>query len=105
MEFLNKVEIVGVVGDFQRHTLRDVAVDRISVATQKARRSEDFGLVVDCTWFQVVRNCDENTEPLTKGDWVHVVGSFRVRRYATARGQDRVSYEVEAESITVMEEK
>ena len=100
MEFLNKVEMKGVVGRVTTTKVMDKSVTNFSLVTERANVNKDGTQTIEVTWF----NCTTYNEiDIHKGDKAHVLGRLRVRRYTTEDGAERVSYEVVVDSVTILE--
>lgn len=100
MEFLNKVELKGVVGRVTTTQVMDFSVTNFSLVTERVNEGRDGLLTTEVTWF----NCTTYNEiDIHKGDKAHVLGRFRARRYTAEDGTERVSYEVVVLSVTILE--
>lgn len=98
MEFLNKVELRGVVGRVNTTQIMDFSVTNFSLVTERVNVGRDGMLTTEVTWF----NCTTyNKIEIHKGDKAHVLGRLRVARYED--GTERVSYEVVVNSVTILE--
>lgn len=105
MEFLNKVELRGVVGRITLQTYDNEKIGRMSVVTNSCRKLKDGTAVIDTTWHNVVIQQSKTNTPLEniqKGDKVELTGRFRAQRYTTETGEDRVMYDIEARSLTLI---
>lgn len=104
MEFLNKVELVGVVGNVK---IREIngglgAVASIGVATNSAYKNNDGTLVVATEWHNVTAFEGKNitdVNAFAKGDRVRVVGKLKNRKYTGTDGVERYVTEVVASSM------
>ena len=80
MEYINKVEILGVIGQVYITKVADTETAQFSVLTEDVSQSKDGCAVVNCTWFSVRawkgRGIVE-LKKLQKGSKVHVIGRFR----------------------------
>ena len=107
MEFINKIEIAGVVGAVNTSSVSGTKVSRFSVMTENSSTSKDGGLMIECTWFSVCAWSGEkmpDLDKITKGSKVHVLGRVRVRRYVDADGNDRQCWEVVANELKLLED-
>lgn len=107
MEFLNKVEIRGVVGQVHITKVADTETAQFSVITEDISQSKDGCAVVNCTWFSVRAWKGPGIvelEKLQKGSKVHVIGRFRCQRYVGNDGCEKTSYEVVAQELKIMED-
>jgi len=100
MEFLNKVELKGVVGRVTTTKVMDKAVTKFSLMTEQVNVSEDGLQTTEVTWF----DCTTFNEiAINKGDHAHVLGRLRIRRYIAVDGMERVIYEVVVHSVTILD--
>ena len=108
MEFLNKIELQGVIGNVQlTPAVSGTKVARFSLATNYAYTGNDGGAIIDTTWFSVSAwegdkiRCLDN---LQKGTKVHVIGRVRCQRYVDTDGRDRQCWEVVASELKIVED-
>ena len=108
MEFINRTELAGVVGTSSVKMVGDSKVCRFSLATEYSYGGHDGGIIIDCTWFNIIVvnekgiKCDLNQ--IVRGSKVHVIGRFRCSRFTDAQGNDRTCYEVLANEVEILEE-
>ena len=107
MQFINKIEIQGIVGNSSIQKVADARLCRFSVVTELAYKGNDGTNIIESTWFscQVFEEpgiC--NLEAITRGAIVHVTGRLKCNRYVDANGNDRVQYEIVARKLEVMKE-
>ena len=108
MEYLNRIDLAGVVGTSSIKMVGDSTICRFSLATEYSYSGHDGGIIIDCTWFNICVfdgkgiKCDLNQ--IVRGSKVHVIGRFRCGRYTDAQGNDRSCYEVLASEVEIMEE-
>lgn len=101
MEFLNKVELKGLVGAISTRPVCDATCTKFSVVTETAYNSKDGVCVIDCCWFSVV---SFNAPKMSKGDKVHVVGRMKYVRYCDQAGVEHTTYEVIAKTVELINE-
>lgn len=100
MEFLNKVELKGVVGRVSTTKVADKSITNFSLITEQVNVNNDGTQTTEIMWF----NCTTFNEiAINKGDHAHVLGRLRIRRYATKDGAERMSYEVVVDSVTILD--
>lgn len=99
MEFVNAVEIKGVVGRVTKTQAGELSIVNFSVVTEYAYTDKKGTPMVETTWFNCVSFKDI---PIDKGDHVHCLGRFRARRYTDNSGAERTCYEVVTNSVTVL---
>ena len=108
MEFLNKIELKGVVGTSKIANCGPTTACNFSLATEYAYKGQDGGIIIDTLWIQV---CACGPKPgwpdlggIQKGSKVYVQGRLRAKRYCDAQGIDRVCYEVVAQELKLLED-
>lgn len=106
-QFKNDISICGIVGQCHVTAVAGTETAQFSVMTEETYSSRDGGAVVNCTWFSVRAWKGAGVAELskiTKGSWVEVHGKQRCRRYVGEDGADRVSYEIIADTVMLVEE-
>ena len=106
MEFLNRIEIQGIIGSIKITPVGDTRVARFSVCTETSY-SGTAGIVIDCTWFNCTAWESEKIsclDQLEKGKPVRVSGRVRVCRYTDTEGAERQCWEVMAREVNLMKE-
>ena len=107
MEFLNRIEIKGIVGQSSVNRVGDTKVCRFSVCTEYAYKDHSGGFVVDCTWFNVTAwegKGMPDLDRIKKGAVAHVHGRVRAYRFTMADGTDRQGWEIIAQSVEVSDQ-
>ena len=101
-----RIDFIGNLGgdpDF-RTTPQGVPVASFSVANTPSIPDGNGGFSDgDTTWFRVTlwrQNAVAANSSLRKGDKVRVEGRFSINEYTTKNGEARISYDVDAESVT-----
>jgi len=106
---LNRVEIVGTVGNCKVQNVCDTRIARLSVATNYAYRAKDGCPVIETTWHSVV--CfekdfrDEDMDSITKGTKVHLTGRIRNQRVVGEDGVDRTVTEIAVSHIEIVRQE
>lgn len=96
MEFINKIELQGIVGNVNTNKVGNTSVARFSVVTEQAYTSTDGAMVIDTTW----HNCTawesnkNKIADLAKGKTVHLTGRIRNFRFTMADGGERTGSEI-----------
>ena len=106
MEFMNKIELRGIVGTSSLNRVGDSEVCRFSIATDYSYKDREGNPVVDTTWFNVTAWEGKNIQDLrriVRGAIVQVSGRVRTYKYATADGVEKSSWEVFARRVSVLE--
>ena len=102
MEQLNKVELRGILGVIRVQNVGENRYAIMTVATNYAYRNAEGGAVIETTWHNVTawegKGC-QDLSSLKKGDWVHVIGRLRCRRYTDAAGIDRTQMDIVANNL------
>lgn len=106
MEFLNKIELRGVVGRADLNAFNGIQVCNFSVVTEYSAVDKDGNPSVDTAWFNVKAWEGRAGSPLDlsriqKGIWVRVVGRVRQRKY-TKDDEDRTSWDVLARVVELI---
>lgn len=104
MEFINKVEIKGIVGRSTVSSVNGKSVVNFSVMTENTFANGNQ-IVIDSTWFQVTYWQDGPAETIFKGDIAHVWGRMRMRKYVTPQNEERIVYEIIADKVVIEEHK
>jgi len=105
MEFLNRIEIQGIIGMSKITPVGDTKVARFSVCTETSYNGT-AGIVIDCCWFNVSAWESEKItclDQLEKGKAVRVSGRVRVQRYTDSESIERQCWEVMAREVNLIE--
>ena len=106
MEFLNSVEITGVVGKINTQNVSDHKVANLSVVTEESFRDANGCAIIETTWFNVVAwQTDKmpDLDTIERGSRVNVKGRLRLKRYVNADGEPRTMSEVVASTVRVVQ--
>lgn len=106
MEFLNRIELRGVVGRADVNSYNGNQVCNFSVVTEASAYDRSGNSTVEPTWFNVsawsgVKGI-EDLGQIQKGMWIHVVGRLRVRKYVTQENEERSSIEIPARLVEII---
>lgn len=104
MEFINRIELCGVVGRTNTTAVGHTTVCNFSLVTENPYQGNDGGIIIDTMWFSVYASGLPGLEAVQKGSHVHVAGRLRSRRFADAEGNERVLYEVVAQTLKLVDE-
>jgi len=107
MEFINKIEIQGIVGNSSIQKVADTRLCRLSVAVDYAYKGNDGTNIIESTWFscQVFQGTGIcNLDSITRGATVHVIGRLKYTRYMDGNGNERIQYEIVARKVEVVKE-
>lgn len=107
MEQLNRIELRGVVGSIRIQTFSENVMARMTVATNYAYKDKDGAAVIDTSWHNVVAWEGKNIQGLDKisrGTKVYVCGRLRYQKYTGADGVERVSSDIVAGKISIIDD-
>ena len=107
-EFINNVEIQGIVGQANVQKVNDTIKITLSVATNYTHLRSDKTICIDTTWFLIVMWTKEKENKLVipqKDDWIHAKG--RLRQYRAIDEDENVVqiYDVLANELSILEKK
>lgn len=107
MEFLNRIEVKGVVGSSRTTTLDNIQTVNFSIATEYCYTDKTGMGVVETTWF-TVRGfkgegiSQETIDNLNRGRNVLVIGRIRQHRYVDGNGSEQIIDEIIAQEVTII---
>lgn len=107
MEYLNRIELKGLVGNAKFQTVNDKGMNRFSVATSEARKDKDGNAVIETTWFNVVAfetKQLKDLQKIEKGSKVHITGRVRSQKYIGSDGIEKTGFDILAASVEIMPE-
>lgn len=107
MESLNRIELIGIVGNSNITRIADTELLRMSVATTYGYKGTDGTNIYETTWHNVSawkgeKISDETIHEIHNGTKVRVVGRLRAIRFTDSEGNDRTTYEVMANEIEIV---
>ncbi|MBR1509878.1 MAG: single-stranded DNA-binding protein [Bacteroidales bacterium] len=106
MEFLNRIELRGVVGRADVNSYNGSLVCNFSVVTENSAVDKEGNSTVESTWFNVTAWEGQPGIPdlysIQKGGWIRVVGRLRQRKYVTQDGEERMSLDVLARLVELI---
>jgi len=100
-DFINRVELQGIVGSERSYQVGTSTMHRFSIAVNRVYRTNEDVAVVETTWVCCLAEESRMSDPdaVSKGNMVHLVGRLRQQRFTTETGEDRYSYEVLVEQL------
>lgn len=106
MEFLNRIELKGVVGRADVNSVNGNHVCNFSVVTETSAVDREGNSTVEPTWFNVsawggIKGLQDLSQ-IQKGNWVRVVGRLRTRKYVSQDGVERISVEIPARLVELI---
>ena len=107
MEFLNRIELRGVVGKAEVNTVNGTQVCNFSVVTDYSGVDKEGKPAIESTWLNVAFWGRRNSDPLDlysiqKGAWVQVIGRLRQRKYLDQEQVERSKLDVLARSVKLL---
>lgn len=106
MEFLNRMEITGIVGRAEVNAVGDTHVCNFSLVTEYNTKDKEGNPIIETTWFNVSAWEGKGTLPdldkITRGSRVHAVGRVRMRKYTAQDGTERTSMDVIARKVELI---
>ena len=106
MEQINKIEIVGLVGNVRTNVVSGTTVANFSVATNYAYKGRDGNPCLETVWFAVCAWEGKNMPDLSlirKGSPVRVTGRVRFRSYTANDGTEKQEIEVKANLVELLD--
>ena len=106
MDFLNRIELRGIVGKAEVNTVNGSRVCNFSVVTDYSSRDNEGNPSVESTWFNVAlwegRGGPLDLYTIQKGSWIQVLGRLRTRKYLNQNQEERTSLDVLARSVKLL---
>ena len=100
-EFINRVELQGIIGSARQYTIGTQKGFQLTVATNRVYKDRDGNPVIETQWTCCSGWESENVDLslLEKGREVHLIGRIRSQRYTGADGVERTTMEVVVSSL------
>ena len=108
MEFINRIEIQGRIGNLRVNEVNGSKVANFSLVTELLYKSREASAVNEITWHNVVAWSSKempDLERLAKGMAVNVTGRVREARYTSPEGVERQFHEVLAYKVKILSEE
>lgn len=106
MEFLNKIELVGVVGYATEKTYGGATVGlSLSVMTEYVCLDPDGNSVVTVHWHLVQAHpsvVKDSLDDIEKGTWVKVTGRLEYKKFISSEGEEQRTAIIVAKEIEVL---
>ena len=107
MEFLNRIEVKGVVGSARTTTLENIQTVNFSLVTEYCYTDKAGMGIVETTWFSVrgfkgEGISQETIDNISRGRNVLVIGRIRQSRYVDGNGSEQVRDEIIAQEISII---
>ena len=106
MEFLNRIELKGIVGNCRLQSYDDSTMARISLATNETHTSKDGYTVIETTWHNIIAWKGDKTrclDAIRKGSALHVKGRLRRNTFTRQDGTETQILEVIADSVELID--
>lgn len=100
--YINIVELQGVIGSIRENEFSGKYVYDISVCTESTYQSSG-NWIIDSIWHQVKHWSDTKLN-LEKGKWVHIKGRLRINKYTDGSGNERTFQYVYATELNVLKD-
>lgn len=97
MNQLNRVELVGIVGNVRVQEYDGTKLARIGLATNYAYKDREGTCVIETAWHNIIAWEGRNIPDLLairKGSKLHLFGRIRYQRYTGVDGIERSSTEI-----------
>ena len=100
-EFVNKIEIQGVIGNVFTERINNSTTYTIGVVTSYALKDKNDNCIIENTWFNIKvpeQGLSCMPEQLKKGEWIKAVGRVQLNKHAVPNASIRVA----AESLEII---
>lgn len=108
MEFLDQIQITGIVGSKRTSEIDNTSITNFSVAVEYGLEYKDGTHIIETQWFNIKAWKKEGTtdaENLKKGDCVSVLGRVRTYCFTDANGNTRNGFEIIARTVKLLPEE
>jgi len=105
MEQINRIELLGIVGNVRLQYINDRRMARFTVVTNRAYKNKEGAPVIETQWHNVTAfegKGVQGLEMLHKGCAVHLWGRLQVQRIAAEDGSDRTYVDVICNKLTIL---
>lgn len=106
MDYINRIELLGRVGNVRTNIVGETMVANISLVTEHLYKTRDGRAVNEVTWHHIVAWAGKEIADLNlirKGSVLHVSGRVRASKYTTAEGTEKQFSEIAAYKIRILE--
>ena len=106
MEQLNRIELRGTVGSVRRQSFNGRIVVHFTMVTNFVYKVKDTEAAIETVWHNVTAWEGKDMPDLQlieKGSKLYVVGRLKAQRYTDNEGIERVSTEVAAKRISLID--
>lgn len=105
MNFINTIEIQGIIGRMTRQSVGEKTLHKFSVVTERAYMDSRGEACIETTWHNVSAmggpkvNIPESAD---RGDWIHLKGRIRMQSITDSEGAPRLMPEVVATEAEIL---
>lgn len=105
MEYLNRIELRGRVGNVKLNTIAQTSMVKFSLATETVFKAQDGTPVIETTWFNCTAFQSDkiNIEAIKTNALLHITGRVKMLRYMDQNGVERTLWEVVCDSLNALE--
>ena len=107
MDHINRIELLGRVGNVRTNEFNGGRVANFSLITDILYKNKEGSPISEATWHNIVfweGRDTPNVSDIVKGAPVHVSGRLRSVKYTNAEGTEKTFYEVLANKVRVIKE-
>ena len=105
MEFINKIELQGIVGNVTVNTIQANNLARFSLLVEETYKSTNGTPVIQATWFNCAVWQDKKIKDfnkIKKGATIHLNGRVRNQAYTDVSGANRYIWEIVCQELEVV---
>ena len=97
MEQINRIELLGIVGNVRLQYINDRQMAKFTVVTNRAYKNKEGAPVIETQWHNVTAfegKHIQDLDLLSKGCAVHLWGRLQIQRVTAEDGSDRTYVDV-----------
>lgn len=98
MEQINKIEILGTVGNVRITEVGAIRMARVSVVVDTAATNHEGCPVLESSWFNCILwgtdNGPDCFDDIRRGSRIHIVGRIRMETYTDITGRQSTAWEI-----------
>lgn len=105
MEFINKIELQGLVGNATTSIIQANNLTRFSLLVEETYKSTSGPIVIQSNWFNCTVWQDKKIKDfnkIKKGAIVHLKGRVKMQTYSDSSGASRHVWEIVCEELEVL---
>ena len=106
MEFINKIELCGIVGSVKITKIGNKEQARFSLCVDQVYTSSTGDVTIQNSWFDCTAwesSKITNLSKLAKGMIVHLTGRIKMSSYLNAEGNEKIYWEVICNTLEITE--